>query len=384
MPARPTSPRAERRFKLAFWITVCGLLAALVYQFAIGAIGINYEANWVYGILVMIVGGVLCYKHFRRRIIRKFLLPHAGSICPRCHYPLRKLPDVGTCPECGTKYTRAQVVDLWERFYGLRRTYARSGEGSAANAQLTVRSVGAVSPWSTWSFREAITRLESLTRKRGYSAPRLPVYALELDPFVERLGRPLPGDLYSFLGWFDRTFWMHVLRPESNTQQSTEGGWGDEAKEFIRIRTPSELRVYTLAEGMKERADVRLFGESLAGNGRAAAWLETQMIEFADTRSGMVVVYCTDPPDMHRGAIVTFLPGEPDRVWLADSLSQWLIRIAACDGVDCTLDPSMIETLTPQLREFYRAEFAEKNPNSRLHLSSESASAAVALGHTTA
>ena len=44
-------------------------------------------------------------------------------MCPYCHYPIGDLPEKGWCPECGTIYSRAGVVKLWRKTFGIREDW---------------------------------------------------------------------------------------------------------------------------------------------------------------------------------------------------------------------------------------------------------------------
>ncbi|MBY0312288.1 MAG: hypothetical protein K2W85_09485 [Phycisphaerales bacterium] len=47
-------------------------------------------------------------------------------LCPNCHYDLNGGDDEGVCPECGTAYVRAQVVEAWRAAYLIERTFPHS------------------------------------------------------------------------------------------------------------------------------------------------------------------------------------------------------------------------------------------------------------------
>ena len=48
-------------------------------------------------------------------------IPDWGLICPKCRYPLVGLP-AHRCPECGTEFDMADVVQTWHRLRDPRFT----------------------------------------------------------------------------------------------------------------------------------------------------------------------------------------------------------------------------------------------------------------------
>ncbi len=49
-----------------------------------------------------------------------------GQICPNCLYELNTLPAEGTCPECGTPYTKPDIIRQWrdaDRSYQAKKLY---------------------------------------------------------------------------------------------------------------------------------------------------------------------------------------------------------------------------------------------------------------------
>jgi ssDNA-binding Zn-finger/Zn-ribbon topoisomerase 1 len=56
---------------------------------------------------------------FLARRARRIILKHDFRICPRCRYFLHGLPDEGSCPECGNRFGREQLVSLWKKRYRL-------------------------------------------------------------------------------------------------------------------------------------------------------------------------------------------------------------------------------------------------------------------------
>jgi hypothetical protein len=66
-------------------------------------------------LLVSIVMSGWCLTLQRRQ---RGALERAGfRVCLKCRYSLADLPDVGTCPECGTQFTLEQVQRSWSWTY---------------------------------------------------------------------------------------------------------------------------------------------------------------------------------------------------------------------------------------------------------------------------
>lgn len=83
---------------------------------------------FIMNLLLMGVGPVVTIRLLSRirTSVDALLEPHQGFVCPRCHYPLTGCPDEDQCPECGTLYTRAEVIDLWTRTFNLKHDWPRS------------------------------------------------------------------------------------------------------------------------------------------------------------------------------------------------------------------------------------------------------------------
>jgi hypothetical protein len=390
LPRRPTRPRAERILNVVFGIVVGAVLLLVIALLASGSLRIVFEGPWIAAMGTTAFTVILTYRFFRLRLIRAFLAPNAGFVCPRCHFSLKGLPDIGACPECGTEYSRNAVVALWESAYAIKSLFPRS----TAQAELDrdwAAHVAAIAdpapsfrkcPWATWTFPDSLAKVEALARRRGHRAARFPMFAHDLDEAARRLGGPehrqLPADLFGFLAWFDPSLWgrfLHDDLPRSHpdparAEESPLGQWAEaaSASHAIDIRSPGRLQTYTLEEGARECKPLRVFIERRGATPQSAAWLQMRLIEFADVPSlrggGAIVCYCIDPPpaDLRPGAIVVFVPGAADRVWLADSLAQWLTRLAACDGIDAILFPALADRLPPDLRTFVEEDTRSRNP----------------------
>lgn len=359
---RPKRPAPERAFNFAFWTLTSLFIAFFVWQLAIGGIRILFEAPWLVFFTTVFVAFAVLRRHFRRKLVRGFLRPHAGFVCPRCLYPLRKLPDVGVCPECGLTYNRAEVVAMWERAYELPGLFPRAAPAPVSPPTSAI--LRPTVPWARWSLHGAFSDIESCARRRGFNRNRIPSLVMELDSFNESLPRPLPPEMLGFLGWYDSALWSEFVR-NSNSHESSPNDWFGAPSLPIVIRALAHLRIGTAAELSHASPAIAAFLSS-ASEDRRLGWSQTQFIEFADSSEGPPVIYCTDPPDLPRGCIITFLPGVVERIWLADSLGQWLTRLAACEGVEFAFHPEQSARLSEPTRTLYVHEFSQRNPDARL------------------
>lgn len=361
---------------MVYSICVAAFCAVLAWQFWLGSVRINFEAQWVTGFAILVGFFVLFHHYLRLWIIRKFLTPHGGFVCLRCHYPLRRLPDNGVCPECGTQYTRPQVVELWERTYRLRQRFPRVSEHTPAPGPVRVE-VSQVPAWRDVSLRSALAKVEAVARKHGYASRRFPLFAQTLEDDLKSLGGRVPSDLYLFLGWFDQALWSHFInRHQSWTsdlgnvimptgEPIVAGHPADGPADLIRIFPPSSLQVTKLEDASADHVFIGYFLDCFDVHKRPEAWRNTRVIVFGNTRFGEPLAYCTDPPEGRPGSIITFTR-EADRIWLADSLAEWLARLAAFDGIEYVFRPGDIGNLDPQLTAAFLSEFREHNPRSSL------------------
>jgi hypothetical protein len=260
-------------------------------------------------------------------------------------------------------------VGLWEQAFKLPARYPRisARKATAAPLQIQIES-RPKSPWSVWSLPEALRQVEAGARLRGLSGARFPSWVKELDVLTQQLKHWLPADLHAFYAWYDSTLWNRFVQPSSASSpmiaDSADSAdpvsqWlaqPEQVHKQVRIRPPSDIRIATLRESAAFRADTRAFADSLASLDQPSTWLNTQLIEFADSDCGATIFYCTDPPNLPRGCIVTFGRSDHDRIWLGDSLSEWLIRIAACNGIDAILNPALANDLDPALRQCVEAD----------------------------
>lgn len=126
--------RALRQPKLvAFTIMGLGIVTLIVrgpvwmLLFDFEVLPIGAQAKWASVLIAVrdvlpflgyglaLVGGILwmtaytrCKRQIAARVRREGL-----EICYECGYELRGLPDLHRCPECGTPYNKAMVVERW-------------------------------------------------------------------------------------------------------------------------------------------------------------------------------------------------------------------------------------------------------------------------------
>jgi hypothetical protein len=389
LPQRPKPPRAERRLNLLFWPVVALLLAPLVVGLCVGDFRLFRSSTAIGGLGTMLFACGIIYRGARLRIARRFLRPHGAFVCPRCHYPLRRLPDAGVCPECGTGYTRAGVVALWEDRYRLGHIFPRAAPPPASDpspAQGPAVRQRAVAPWSAALLDEAFEKVERVARTNGFAGARFPIYALEMDRAIAALGRPIPPDLYAFLAWLNPDLWSRLVgrdraaSPPAGRDDASGASFAavlsESTTDAIRVHPPSSLRSARLEALAGDRAAVRAFIEALPSLGRDSAWLDAHLVEFADTPRGHTICCCVDGPEFARGTIVAFGPASaadvaspaplPDRIWLGGSLAQWLTRLALMGGIDPALAPDRLAEVPPLLAEPFLEETRGRNPHSPL------------------
>ena len=119
-PARPKSIIA-RDDLILFGVLIGVLCLCLVASSVLRTRGAGFWANLpMLGILIMSLAFAPLRARVVRRAVARVLSPHQGLVCLRCHYPLTRCPSVGQCPECGTLYTQAGVVEQWRIAYGFK------------------------------------------------------------------------------------------------------------------------------------------------------------------------------------------------------------------------------------------------------------------------
>ena len=80
-------------------------------------------AVFLLGLGVATLAGICV--HLRMRKLRRDLAQGNWFMCLRCGYSLDGLSHDGSCPECGTSYTRSAVMDVWRRWWGDKVTTTR-------------------------------------------------------------------------------------------------------------------------------------------------------------------------------------------------------------------------------------------------------------------
>ncbi|HNB60624.1 MAG TPA: hypothetical protein PK308_09930 [Phycisphaerales bacterium] len=111
-------------------------------------------------VLVIPIGALLGGRAVRRDVER-LLRPHDGMVCPECHYKLERVREEGAggevgevgevdedgggtegrgdevwlCPECGERYARSYVVELWRDVHGFKTNAELKKEADARGAK---------------------------------------------------------------------------------------------------------------------------------------------------------------------------------------------------------------------------------------------------------
>jgi hypothetical protein len=230
--------------------------------------------------------------------------------------------------------------------------------------------------WTGVSLNAALAHVEAVARRHGFSAPRFPFYREQLHGVIDQL-KPFPSVLDAFYCWFDPSRWSHFINPDQaftsdlgnvilhTGEPIVAGHPADGPADLIRIFPPSQLKVTTLADAVPDAAFIGGFTDCFDVHKRPEAWRNTRIIIFGNTRYGEPLVYCIDPPEGRPGCIITFIT-ENDRVWLADSLADWLSRLAACNGVEYAFVPDNLKELDAQLAQPFLESFRAHNPLSAL------------------
>jgi hypothetical protein len=105
------------------------LVGAVALLLAPGVLPMVLAAAAAVGLLV---AGVAMSSMATVRIRARVRRLH-GQACPNCVYDLSTLPAEGTCPECGVRYTRAEIVRQWrdaDRSYQAKKLYRNEEEAS--------------------------------------------------------------------------------------------------------------------------------------------------------------------------------------------------------------------------------------------------------------
>lgn len=103
-----------------------------------------------------------------------------------------------------------------------------------------------------------------------------------------------------------------------------------------------------------------------AGHPAEQAWRSTRLLFFGESAGGSPLVLATEPPAIPSASVVTFLSGHRAPVHLADSLPQWLARLAACEGCEPIFNPEALKSLDSGLVEVLITEYCQRNPESTL------------------
>lgn len=381
LPKRPRRPASEVQLWRIGLVILVPILGIFFWSFSSGLISVGFVLSnlVVLALAIAIVAGII--ESVSRNRVRELLDQHDGMVCPLCHFSLHGLPAAGTCPECSVVYTRPRVIDIWERAYRLVGRYEKLLPAPPpAAVDLTGNPVKKEAPWSSWSLIAALQQIESVGRRHGFSGAKLQTFYQDFQSLNESQTRSLPTDLFHLLGWIDCDMWAEFVKTnclEGETvggdnvasfdvlweEGETDAGVNSPARLPITLVGPTELRAEKLSSLSEKCPHAQAFSKNLERLERSDDWNVAQFVEFASTRDGARLYIVTGATDLHRGGVIAFLPETTDRVWLADSLSQWLIRLADCDGMEPGLFPHTIEKLPIDLRTFWESEFRKHNPH---------------------
>lgn len=89
-------------------------LGLLVLSFVFEYIRLSALAEYALTLSCVIVAiNHVFLPRIRKNALLKELLAKDYKICPVCHYELKHLPNNGQCPECGQRYDRRWLADVW-------------------------------------------------------------------------------------------------------------------------------------------------------------------------------------------------------------------------------------------------------------------------------
>ena len=54
-----------------------------------------------------------CWYRWKSRRVMSEVTLVGGKVCSKCDYTVQQVGNSATCPECGTTYTSAELLELW-------------------------------------------------------------------------------------------------------------------------------------------------------------------------------------------------------------------------------------------------------------------------------
>ncbi len=114
----PLLTTTETRFRwgvlLGFPLSLLLAVVASVSGQSRGVVAMALPAS-----LLCFAVAAVCTALLRRRLYASLARLRADRFrhCPGCQYDLRPLPECGTCPECGWKYSPGSLREAWTARY---------------------------------------------------------------------------------------------------------------------------------------------------------------------------------------------------------------------------------------------------------------------------
>lgn len=385
MSPRRIKPRPHPQWARREGRVLKGLLVVWLSLWVIWIATGNSRRSISLALFLAALGSVLWFVLYLSRrafAARRAVKPHLGFVCSQCYYPLTGLPHASNCPECSTPYVRRDLLEQWER-YGVGIRLVRQWMFAPDQSELVqINSTtdhfakvpnNPIVPWRNVSLATAITQIECAARRKGFSGLRVSSFRTGPADDFDHIPRPLPTTLDAFLGSFDASLWATFVgnAPRSLHDNITQDSdWfqtaGASPLPAITIYSYGGLFMWTLADAaeLDPLIDEALSG--LAGHPAELAWRGTRLLFFGNTASGWPLALAIEPPAIPSASVVTFLPGHRAPVHLADSLPEWLARLAACGGSEPVFDPEALKGIDPSLAAIIAAEHRERNPGSTL------------------
>lgn len=235
----------------------------------------------------------------------------------------------------------------------------------------------ATPPWSSIrTVEQAWALIGQTLASRGCTRSHIPSYSQSHIAAAEkRVGSSFPPSFREFLGTHDEDRWADLLNPDQFrigevwNLLDTKGNKieGDHPSNRLAVEpliwSPDHVGV-THPTHAEASVHLGVFVEYLDDKRtRPSAWRTTELLKFAGAQDGMTFHYALSPPEFMPGAVLLSIDDDPGLVWVADSIPQWLARIACCGGVEYALYPGAIHELEEPMRTWVVSAFRLHNPD---------------------